>query len=281
MRKLSMLIFCLFLTACGGGGDDGPPPSQGPQQTGPLKVFIFAGQSNMLGADATIAPTFTDDMAATGQQQASDRQARFTMATPTLSYPWGDIRGHNGVMLGSETHKGLPVKVHGPEVGFSRAMGQRVAIIKYSDNFDALENNRSPWVKPGTRWTAWQAFVDQQLAAIGEPYEVAGFIWLQGIDDGKLNRGEVEYRTDLVQIVADLRAKFGNKPFILGRSIPSPVVGAAMTPIRWGQELVGVMPGNSIVDLDDLGPWVGDHHLNAAAQLTSGSRFATAYKSKI
>src|SRR6188474_3411734 len=77
-----------------------------------VNVFLFAGQSNMAGADAEVAvpPGF--------KQTAADRLARFTTAplpdgekSPRY-LPWGEIKGHEA--------KGK--LVHGPEVGFARAL---------------------------------------------------------------------------------------------------------------------------------------------------------------
>lgn len=276
MKRRALLLLPLVLAACGGGGDSPQTAVALQAQQAPLQVFIFAGQSNMLGADAIISGDGVHDLADTGQQTASDRGVRFTMSTRFLRYEWGDIRGHNGYHIGLSTINGKPVKVHGPEVGFSRTLNARVAIIKYADNYTATENGRSAWVAPGSRWTAWQAFVDAQLAALGEPYEVAGFIWHQGIDDGALARSQADYAADLRQVAADLRAKYGGRPFVLARSVFSGVVGGTMTPIRAGQLEVAADPGNGWVDVDDL-PLVATHHLTAPAQLVAGQRFAAEY----
>ena len=263
MKHLIAILLTLVLAACGGGGS-------GPE---PLRVYIFAGQSNMLGADALITPDGLQDLAMAGQQTPVDRSSRFTLGG-AMSYPWGDIRGHNGTSFGEAALNGVPYKVHGPEVGFNRALGGDIAIIKFTDNYFALEAGRSAWVKPGSKWTAWQAFVDQQLATIGEPYVIAGVVWFQGIDDGILGRDKASYKADLRQVLADLRSRFGAVPVVLGRSVDSQAVGSdGMRPIREAQVEVASEPGNAWVDVDDL-PLVDIHHLTAAGQLVAGQRFA-------
>lgn len=271
-RHFLSLVACAALTACGGGGD-----SQASEQ--PLQVFIFAGQSNMLGSDALIAPTNgVQDLVDIQQQTDTDRASRLAFRSRLLSYDWGDIRGHNGYHIGMSSIDGKPVKVHGPEVGFDRRMGGNIYVIKYADNFTELENGRSPWVKGGSRWVAWQAFVDAQLASIGKPYVIAGFVWDQGIDDAMLIRDKAAYKADLQLVAHDLRAKFGNKPFILARVVDSPIAGeVAMAPIRDAQVEVGQEPGNAWINVDDLGPYVASHHMTSAAHLVSGKRFAEAY----
>lgn len=279
MKRILALLAATLLTACGGGGGaPEPAPQPLPQQPSALRVFIFAGQSSMNGADAVIAPSLTLDLVETSQQTDADRSGLFTMASPSISHPWGDIRGHAGTWNGEPVIDGRTVKVHGPEVGFNRAMGGGVAIIKHANNYQALEAGRSAWVRPGSRWQLWQTYVDAQLAALNRPYVVAGVIWFQGIDDAVLSRGKAEYQADLVQIAADVRAKFGNIPFIIGRSVNSSIVGAsAMVPIRQAQTEVGGLPGNGLVSVDDLGPYPGHHHLSAAAHLVAGQRFASEY----
>jgi len=273
------LIFsvCLFIAACG-GGEESETPEQTASTTPPVPVFVFAGQSNMNGSDAVISTmTGVQDLVDMGLQSDVDRSALFTMATPNASYAWGDIRGHDGYYNRSAFIDGKPVKVHGPEVGFNRTLGGNIAIVKYAANYPALEKGRSAWVKPGSRWTAWQDFVDQQLSSLGRPYQIVGVVWLQGIDDGMLNRSQEAYQADLIQQLADLRAKFGNVPVVLGRSVNSPIAGAAaMAPIRAAQVEVGNMPGNAWIDVDDL-QIVADHHLSSAAQLTAGQRFGEKY----
>ncbi len=269
MRALiALLLVCL--TACGGSAE----------ADGPIKVYIMAGQSNMFGADAVIDPVSkVKDLVGIGTQTDLDRSSMFTLGTTGPTYSWGDVRGHDGASLGQFAINGQPVKTHGPEVGFNRAMGGNIAIIKYADNYPGLEAGRSAWVKPGSRWVAWTGFVDKQLAALGKPYVIAGFVWHQGIDDGILHREQAGYAADLRQIAMDLRGKYGAAPFVLARSVNSPIAGAAyMAPIRAAQVEVGSLPGFAWIDVDDLGPYVNSHHLTAAAQLVAGQRFAAAMK---
>lgn len=287
--KIFLAIFMAYLITGCGKTDSGnnsataklPPLTPIAQSSDPkaLRVFIFAGQSNMLGADAVIVPAGTKDLAQAGLQTDVDRTALFTVGTQTTSSAWGAIQGHNGQTYGKTIIDGLPVKIHGPEVGFNRELGGNIGIIKYADNYTELENGHSAWVRPGTRWKAWQKFVDAQLLTIGKPYKIVGVIWFQGIDDGVLKRDKASYRADLLQIISDVRARYGQVPFILGRSVNSPFANPnSMADIRDAQNEIGAMPGNGIVVVDDLGPFIRGHHLSAASQLISGKRFAREYE---
>lgn len=276
-RTLTAAALSLILAACGGGGGDdtSEAPAAVTVPADAVRVYLFVGQSNMAGADAVIDPgTGTRDLVDMGQQTDADRSTLFTYASKSVFYPWGDVRGHNGSHLGETMLGGKPVKQHGPEVGFGRAMGGNVAVIKYSDNFTATENGRSPWVKPGSRWAAWQAHVDASLQSLGRPYVIAGFVYFQGIDDGLLHRGGDRYQDDVEHVAADLRAKFGKAPFVIVRSIDSQIAGSSyMAPIRAAQVTIGQQAGNRWVDVDGL-PLAAIHHMTAEGQLEVGRRIA-------
>lgn len=261
-----------------------------------LKVFLFAGQSNMAGCDAVVDPgTGVKDLAELGRQEDADRATLFTYGhgfnrVAPFYYPWGDIRGHVASFMGKTADAaGNLYKCIGPEVGFARALYaagvEGVAIIKVYANYARLEGNRSPWVKPNSYWHDWTVFVDGRLEELkrlkGRGWTVEGFVWHQGIDDGILRRSRRDYEADLRDIIAGLRTKYADErtPFLLARSINSAIAGADnMEPIRDGQRSAAESDlRNSWVDTDDLGPYVNTHHLTAAAQLTIGDRFAREY----
>jgi hypothetical protein len=293
LKRTIMIVVGLWLVAGAAGLADRLPlpaaarsPRQGPSDE--LRVFLFAGQSNMAGADALIGGTGDKDLAAAGEQIEADRRTLFTYCsgfsdTGEYYYPWGDVRGHRGTTYG----KGGSY-VHGPEVGFERTLWaagiRNIAIIKVANNFAKYEDGRSPWVKPHSFYTAWQAVVNRRLGELrakGYRPVVAGFGWFQGIDDGVHRRDQASYEADLRQIIADLRAEYGSNrtPFVLARSIDSVIAGHDnMLPIRSGQVAVAEAdPMADWVDTDDLGPYVRKHHMTAASQLKVGERLGRAY----
>jgi len=271
--RFAVAASCAVLAACGGGGD--AEPAERPT-TAALSVYLMVGQSTLHGADATFTEDFVRDMAEADLQTDADRSTLFTIGSPSITTSWGDIRGHNGTRLSEPMFNGKSVKVIGPEVGFAREFGGNIAIIKFANNYQVLEAGRSAWVKPGSRWTQWQAFVDERLATIGRPYKVAGLVWFQGIDDAVLQRTQDEFTTDLTQVVADVHAKFGAMPVVVVRDVMTPYVSAPlMQQIRAGQEAVGSLPGNAWINTDDL-PVANVHHLTAEGQIEAGRRLARA-----
>jgi hypothetical protein len=244
---------------------------------------LFAGQSNMAGADAEVAvpPGF--------QQTAADRATRFTTAplqggekSPRY-LPWGEIKGHEA--------KGK--LVHGPEVGFARALhsaGWRdVAIIKVFANF-RRDATSWPWAEQGELFATWTKFVDARLAEIeseGRTTRIRGFVWHQGIDDAIHGQFASQYEQNLIDLIGVLRKRYAthHTPFVLARSVNSRIAQAIypaetespMAQVRRAQMRVGeTVPDAAWIDVDDL-PNVNTHHFSADGQLVIGRRFGEAW----
>lgn len=248
-----------------------------------INVFLLAGQSNMAGADSEVAvpPGF--------QQTAADRVTRFTTAVlpdgdkSNLFVPWGEIKGHQA--------KG--VLVHGPEVGFARALHQagwkNVALIKVYSNF-GRDAQTWPWGEGGYLFDAWMKFADARIAELkaeGFDVRVAGFVWHQGIDDAIHGKLAAEYEQNLTKLIATLRKRFANEqaPFVLARSVmskiaqpqPDPENKSPMAAVRRAQVAVGeTVPLAAWINVDDQ-PNVNTHHFTAEGQLVIGRRFGEAF----
>jgi Carbohydrate esterase, sialic acid-specific acetylesterase len=248
-----------------------------------VNVFLLAGQSNMAGADSEVAvpPGF--------QQTAADRATRFTMAPlpdgeKSPQYvPWGEIKGHQAKNK----------LVHGPEVGFARALfaaGWRdVAIIKVHANF-RRDAQSWPWREGGEFFEAWAKFVDARLAEItaqGHAPRVCGFVWHQGIDDAIHGKLASQYERNLSDLIGVLRKRYAAEqaPFVLARSVnsriaqpqPDPESKSPMAMVRRAQVKVGEsVPSAAWIDVDDL-PNVNTHHFSADSQLVIGQRFGEAF----
>ena len=253
-----------------------------------LNVFLFAGQSNMAGADSLIGtpPGFV--------QTEADRQTHFTYAPGPGDdgsdhyCPWGEVRGHR--TRSPENPDGL---VHGPEVGFARTLydagHHSIAVIKVSANIPP-EEDAWLWGPGGSFFTAWTSFVDRRLAELqgrGHQCRVRGFVWHQGIDDALNAKRAPECAENLRSLIRALRQRYGDvgTPFVLARSVDSEIAGnmtgsgpeAPMAFVRAAQVAVAdADPYAAWVNVDDQ-PNVAIHHFTAAGQLVIGQRFADAY----
>jgi hypothetical protein len=254
----------------------------------PRDVFIFAGQSNMAGADAVIPdpPGFVATEA--------DRRTLFAAAPVPAGadspdyYPWGELKGHRST---NPRYGDKPV--HGPEVGFARRLDEggvkNIAIVAAWSNF-TREVEKWPWREDGEINKVWLSFVDARLAELRErgfEPRVRGFVWHQGIDDAIHGKLAPHYQENLTALIGYLRRRYHaeNAPFLLARSVNSPiaqrVTGAGpekpMGLVRQAQVAVGETVTNAAwINVDDL-PNVVQHHFSADSQLVIGRRFGDAY----
>ena len=257
-----------------------------------FQVFLFAGQSNMAGADAIVPdpPGFV--------QQEADRVSLFTYGpgpgkaeTPRY-HLWSDIRGHRWSRGDGPTHL-----IHGPEVGFARRLHEAgvrdIAIIKVAGNIPLKEPQ---WLwSPGERFFQdWTRFVDERLAELerqGHGYTVAGFVWHQGIDDALNPVRARTYEENLRKLIAALRQRYRcpRAPFILARSVYSQIATnrtgdgptSPMARVRGAQVVVAEEdPLAAWIDVDDQEN-MRLHHFTSAGQLVLGGRFADAYLSLV
>jgi hypothetical protein len=253
-------------------------------------VFIFAGQSNMAGADAVIDP-------ATFVRMDADRQALYSFTELPPAYdassdylPFGEIQGHHCCVRYNNPE---PVVI-GPEVGFTRRLAEDgttdIVIVAAWGRFTAVAPTW-PWGVGGSLDVAWMAYVDHQLAELrsrGIDPQIRGFGWFQGIDDALLPAPWAnDYGARLTALIAFLRARFAlpNAPFVLARSVNSSLVRGTtgsgpndpMAVVRAAQVQVGTtVPRATWVDVDDL-PNVDIHHFSSTSQLEIGRRFGEAY----
>lgn len=282
LRLWSLAVF--FIILLGAGVERAPAEGAGPGRA--LEVFIFAGQSNMAGADAVLP----DDFVFTAvDQDTLYTGAPLPVGASSEDYtPWGPLKGHR--ITSVRTANKL---VGGPEFGFARRLAEsgarNIAIIAAWGNF-APGTQAWPWSEGGSLHTAWLAFVDDRLAELrGKGYEIhlRGFVWHQGIDDGLNVATAPHYQENLTALIGLVRKRFHmeNAPFVLARSVNSPIAigatgageGGAMAKVRAAQVAVGeAVPHAGWVNVDDL-PNVLRHHFSAESQLIIGRRFGEVY----
>ena len=241
----------------------------------------------MAGADSLIPdPGFVSTLA--------DHATLFTCAPLPAGessgdyYPWGEIKGHRCVIprYGDRL-------VHGPEVGFARALHEggvsNIAIIKVWANF-TRDVQQWPWGEGGELNRRWLGFADKRLAELrarGFEPRIRGFVWHQGIDDAIHGKLSASYQQNLIALIAFLRQRFKapDAPFVLARSVNSPIArqitgsssNSPMAVVRQAQVAVGEnVPRAAWVNVDDL-PNVERHHFSAESQLVIGRRFGDAY----
>ena len=216
------------------------PASAAMPGKGPLKVFILAGQSNMEGHGVVMGPqkgsleTLSKDPASAARyQHLKDKEGNWIVRNDVwLSYYDQKLP----LTIGQSAAK----NAIGPELAFGWQVGdfldEQVLMIKIAPGGCSLAG---PWRPPTSRKTKhgpgiggqydyMMEAVKKQLGDIksdfpeydGRGYEIVGFGWHQGWNDGCGHADTAEYEENMVNFINDVRRdlKKPNLPFVIGGS---------------------------------------------------------------
>ncbi|MDD7985321.1 DUF1961 family protein [Lentisphaera marina] len=222
----------------------------------PIKVFLLAGQSNMVG-----------------QVYGGGLNAPYNQAYSKVK-TW-DYRRNKWVAL-------APAYRIGPEIGFGHAITKvlpddDIRLVKYAANGTNLYKKWAP--STGRQYinfmkASYGALADLENKKI--PYEITGMLWLQGESDGKEQKG-AEYKKNLSNFIKDIRLRFNspNMPFIIARVRNFYGKGKEAQLVRKAQaDLAQEMASVACFDTDDLNPLINGGHYNLENTITIGQRFA-------
>ena len=226
----------------------------GEMRASPVQVFIFAGQSNMVGYGRTEnLPSNANGEAGTlrGMVNASPSTFGFGGTNPLVDSGGNwlvrsdvNVYAHNDIGNGPIVEKGghTPgfgvISWNGPEYGFGQVVGnaldEDVLILKVAkDGTNLGVNWRSPSAVAnrggvvGDMWTTMTSEVSSVLSNLGthfpeytgRSYQVAGFGWHQGWNDGGNMVLYNEYEANMVDLIADVRTAYGsNLPVMIANT---------------------------------------------------------------
>jgi hypothetical protein len=276
MRIQFVFLTLLLALGCAGQqqGNVVPAPQVAPvigvTNTGPMPVYILAGQSNAAGAGPVC------DLTA----------AQATPATDGYLYDGGacapDVLGR---WLPITTGLGCDHTYIGPELGFAKSMPGPVYVVKCavpSTSMDAFW--RSP--SAGGAFPGYVALLDTIKAGLAAAQipggcHLAGLLWLQGESDA-IAGGEAadSYRERLTAFIGDFRHDVGEPalPVLLAKIHLYPGEGRGPDVQAAETAVAATVPGVSIFSTDDLvlgqGPDEGGQ-----GEYEIGRRFAAAVQS--
>lgn len=262
----------------------------------PIKAFILAGQSNMVGwGDSTKLP---EDL-----RKGNDRVLMFEDGE------WQPLRPHEPANQG-QRRVGLTEFHFGPEIAFGHEMekvwpDETIGIIKFSIGGTSLLAWKPDWKKEdadrvgqGRHGSLYQKLMQQvDEARKARDVEIVGFLWLQGGGDMKKVDVAKEYLENLKSLVTAVRNETGVAalPFLYGSfrqaGIPDDLAGFEppdLPPGRPGAWLVlkaqfdaqKAIPHSTMVILRDIEKHPANVHYNTAGQLVVGKMFAEAFLSQ-
>jgi hypothetical protein len=278
MRASSFLLnLCLLLVLLG--------PAAGQEDTKTLRVFIFAGQSNMEGADSKVAdierfPPFSG----LGEVQ-KDVMFSYCLGreNKTKSDGWEELRPTRNMV--------------GPELSFARELKRHIdapiAIIKVAAGGTHLAGDWNPDEPRGFEmYPLALGWVSEALAELDRkriPYRLEGFVWHQGENDMFEEGAMPAYGANLKNFLARWRAdlKAPELRFYIGELCTKTIWGMDMRPrmyaIRKGQrEVTDADPLADYVPTSHVGVEIGGgvglhYHYGTLGQLEHGVNHAHAY----
>jgi hypothetical protein len=259
--------------------------SWGQAQSEPVRVFIFAGQSNMVGTHSRVAhiqrfPPFAELDKPQANVLFSYKLGREQMA---MSDGWIPLQ---------------PTKDYfGPELTFGKHVSQRInapiAIIKIASGGTTLGEDWNPDNPGGFKlYPLALAHIQSSLGELDRkniPYKLEGFMWHQGENDMFSKEFKPIYSQNLKNFIASWRRdlKAPNLKFYIGELCTKTIWGMDnrdnMLAIRTAQKsvtaadpLAEYIPTSH--DAVEIGGEAGLHyHYGTLGQLEHGVNYAEAY----
>jgi hypothetical protein len=219
MRLLRVVCFLTAVSIVpfvGGGTGDAAGPT--------IPIYVFAGQSNMVGATAKAAeiPAYS---------------ATLTVPKDNILF-WGPTADspRNWLPLEppTEVWQSVVMSGFGPEISAAHRLssqwyGRDIAIFKYARNSSSLSSDWHPKNSYGLydRMITRLNIARKALTAqTGRPTKVAAFYWMQGESDAKTWKQATSYGKNLRSLISAVRRDTGQ------RSLPV-VIGQISNISRW------------------------------------------------
>jgi len=243
--KYAVFYFLLSLYILSGSADE--------INSKALKVFILAGQSNMVGKQSKIKELPL-------HLQNEQAAAFFFSGGKWLK-----------LCAGKTEKKGF-----GPEISFAERTAQSlkepIGIIKVSVGGTSLARDWSPQRKNSLYCKLLEKVNEARKS---RPLSIIGMLWMQGGRDARNFRMAKAYKENLVNFINKARSDFKSPQmiFICGRSAAPLNKYPSITLVRKAQENID-LPGYSWLDCDSIPKGKDGVHYSTAGQVKSGYLFA-------
>lgn len=255
----------------------------------PVRVFIFAGQSNMVGSDSKVKDI--DRFPPYRGLEKPQPAVRFSYCigrqNKTRSNGWGDLQPVNNIV--------------GPELSFARKVSRHIdapiAIIKCAAGGTHLGGDWNPEEPQGFKmYPLTLELIRSSLAELdkqGIDYRLEGFMWHQGENDMFNEEYKTSYGENLKKFLARWRRdlKAPKLKFYIGELCTKTIWGMDLRPRMYAISLSqkAVTSTDPLAEYIptahvgvEIGGGVGLHyHYGTLGQLEHGENYADAYLTTI
>jgi len=260
---LLVLAFAVACTSCGNGGPSGDDRK---------KVFVLAGQSNMVGYGLT------------------------SLIPEESSYAPGNVTLYDG---GVRTEL-LSGAQFGPEVAFAQERAgawpdEEIVLVKYAVPGTSLFAWDPDWTWAEAKITEneWHGpLYDHLMEHIrtavagegiveGERVDYCGMLWMQGERDASYPEAALQYEANLAYLIERIRSDLGSPglPFIFGQINPPEWLSPAVDEVRAAQAATEQsVPCTKLVSTEGLSKYIDGVHYDAPGLLELGRRFDLGYE---
>ena len=268
----SLILFCL-------------PNGNSAEEDATLRVFIFAGQSNMVGSDSKVRDikNFPPFLGIENVQKNIKFSYLIGRENKTASNGWVDLQPVNNIV--------------GPELSFAREVSQAIkdpiAIIKCAAGGTHLGGDWNPDKPIGFKmYPLALKLIRDSLAGLdrnGIRYRIEGFIWHQGENDMFEENYMPNYGKNLKNFIAKWRKDLSSPKlkFYIGELCTKTIWGMDLRPrmysISQGQrEVTEADPLAEYIPTSHIGVEVGEpvglhYHYGTLGQLQHGINYADSY----
>ncbi|NER34459.1 MAG: sialate O-acetylesterase [Oscillatoria sp. SIO1A7] len=255
-----------------------------------LKLFILAGQSNMVGYKSNLEDLEPSQLESQDNVLWYDRSSTWvTLSPPTepvlgpdLTLPVPPFKKHHP----EHSHKVANGSGFGPEISLGSEIAdnlkQKIALVKYARNGSNLAYQWNP-DDDDSLYPRMKKRTNEAIAALkslGCHVEIAGFFWMQGETDASNEDMAEYYQSNLTNFISALREDFHspNLPFIYGMVHFSNDNSCCGEAVRTAQRQVEAdVAFTSAVETRDLSLDRDKIHFDSKGTILLGDRFAKAW----
>ncbi|MEC4986623.1 MAG: sialate O-acetylesterase [Oscillatoria sp. PMC 1068.18] len=239
------------------------------------KLFILAGQSNMVGSQSDLALLPPHLLEPQEQVLWYDNNNQWNLLQPpTEPFPFSKV--NNGVGFGPEISLGRKIAAN---------LNETVALVKYAQGGTSLAED---WQPGSDLYNRMIERVNSAKSDCAANLDVAGFFWMQGEKDATQADFANSYQSNLNYFIDRVREDLNSPelPFILGKTFVAQGLNIEYNSYNYADTVRSAQSSFAeldftcctlVVETEDLSRHSDQLHLDSQGLVDLGERFGTAW----